>query len=437
MWNALLVALLSCLWLGALYLMLPRFDASERPWLVLALAMHMLGSSAQVLVVATVYGGGDSTGYHAYGLMIAELIRSDPLDAGWQTIVAVSGLREVPLSVPIPRTTTGAMTGISALISVLVGDSIYASSAFIAGFSFFGELALYRTLRRELALGFRRPLIVAVLMVPSVVFWSGGLFKEAIAIAGLGYCVWGAHDLGTRRYIMRGALFALLGAWITVAVKPYVIIPFGIAAGVFILMDGHRPLHLRRIRRLRPGALIVGTAVALGVLLAVGRAFPRFDPANLAEEAANMQGVAELTEGGSNYSLGRGSTGSILNQLSFAPVALFTSLLRPLLVEARSVTTAINSVETSIVLLMIVRAWLKNGLRGLGRLVTRSPAIAFCLVYTLALGLGVGLGTTNLGTLSRYRMPLMPFYATVLLAWWREPREGDALETRSSSALPR
>jgi hypothetical protein len=39
----------------------------------------------------------------------------------------------------------------------------------------------------------------------------------------------------------------------------------------------------------------------------------------------------------------------------------------------------------------------------------------FCATFTLALALGTGLATTNLGTLSRYRAPMMPFFFTLLL----------------------
>jgi len=115
-------------------------------------------------------------------------------------------------------------------------------------------------------------------------------------------------------------------------------------------------------------------------------------------------------------------------------VALFTALFRPLLLEARSLTTAINAVETTLVILVILRSWVIAGPRRLWRLVMRSPALAFCLVYTLGLALGVGLGTTNLGTLSRYRMPLMPFFAVVLVAWMRERRSSAGVS--ANSVLP-
>jgi hypothetical protein len=37
-------------------------------------------------------------------------------------------------------------------------------------------------------------------------------------------------------------------------------------------------------------------------------------------------------------------------------------------------------------------------------------------LFVVGLGIGVGLTTTNLGTLSRYRMPLVPFFGLLLMA---------------------
>jgi len=44
----------------------------------------------------------------------------------------------------------------------------------------------------------------------------------------------------------------------------------------------------------------------------------------------------------------------------------------------------------------------------------------------------VGLATTNLGTLSRYRMPMMPFYVTFILLLGQQLTE----RTRTPQPLP-
>jgi hypothetical protein len=43
------------------------------------------------------------------------------------------------------------------------------------------------------------------------------------------------------------------------------------------------------------------------------------------------------------------------------------------------------------------------------------PFLVFCVVFVIAFGIAVGLTSTNLGTLSRYRSPLLPFFVVLLL----------------------
>ena len=110
-------------------------------------------------------------------------------------------------------------------------------------------------------------------------------------------------------------------------------------------------------------------------------------------------------------------------QLLLAPAGLFTALFRPLVFEARSAMVLANSVEstTLFILLLVSLFWL-----GLGRawsLIVDSPAMMFCLVFTASFGSAVGVLTTNLGTLSRYRAPMMPFFAALVAVLWLEGKK--------------
>jgi hypothetical protein len=75
----------------------------------------------------------------------------------------------------------------------------------------------------------------------------------------------------------------------------------------------------------------------------------------------------------------------------------------------------VNALETTAILGLAIMAVYRNGLRGLLRRVSHAPLLMFCAVFVFGLALGVGLATTNLGTLSRYRVPFMPFFAILLL----------------------
>jgi branched-subunit amino acid transport protein len=106
---------------------------------------------------------------------------------------------------------------------------------------------------------------------------------------------------------------------------------------------------------------------------------------------------------------------TLSGQLAYAPVALLTSLFRPSILEARNLLMLANAVETTVLTLLFARILFKRSLRNVRRQIMDEPFLVFCLVFVIAFGIAVGLTSTNLGTLSRYRSPIVPFFAVLLL----------------------
>jgi hypothetical protein len=105
----------------------------------------------------------------------------------------------------------------------------------------------------------------------------------------------------------------------------------------------------------------------------------------------------------------------VWGQLQFAPAAVFTSLFRPLIFEVNNPQSLLNALETTA--LLLTTGWLVLRKRPSWMLgtVMSNPTLAFSVAFTLPLALGVGLISNNLGTLSRYRCPLVPFFVLVMV----------------------
>ena len=102
-------------------------------------------------------------------------------------------------------------------------------------------------------------------------------------------------------------------------------------------------------------------------------------------------------------------------------MGLLNTFFRPAIFEARNAPMFVAGLETSLIalaMLSVLGAWRAT----IGTLV-RSPFLVSGTVFVFVFGVGVGLATRNLGSLSRYRMPMMPFYATTLLILHRRGRE--------------
>ena len=75
----------------------------------------------------------------------------------------------------------------------------------------------------------------------------------------------------------------------------------------------------------------------------------------------------------------------------------------------------LNALETSALLFLTLRLLIRGGISRVSQAVLSSPLLVFCLVFTIVMGTAVGLASTNLGSLSRYRMPFMPFFVGLVL----------------------
>jgi hypothetical protein len=123
---------------------------------------------------------------------------------------------------------------------------------------------------------------------------------------------------------------------------------------------------------------------------------------------------------------------TLVGRFAYAPAALVTSLFRPVLFEVHNMPSLVNAVETTVLTLLFARVLFTRSLGKVRREIADNPLLVFCLVFVIAFGIAVGLASANLGTLSRYRSPLLPFFVVLLLVL------GKPLRARSpASALRR
>ena len=112
------------------------------------------------------------------------------------------------------------------------------------------------------------------------------------------------------------------------------------------------------------------------------------------------------TEGGSSF-----TPINVIHSPARAPLAFFTVLFRPSLLEAHSKQTAAAGIESTFLLLLtLVRLpWLWNALKSL----RRRPYVAFCVVYSVLFILAYA-AVGNFGLLVRQRTSLFPLFLVLL-----------------------
>ncbi len=258
----------------------------------------------------------------------------------------------------------------------------------------------------------RLKLAIVQLLLPTAVFWSAALLKESVVSGSVGWLIFSMNRL-VEKPSWPSVARAAISAWWIGLFKAYLLM--GFAAGFGAWMYIARVGASSRILQIRPTWLVVGCLLSVLMVGAVGKIFPRYDVQEVGERIAFLQQHAE--QGGSSYEIGDSTERSLGGQMAFAPFALFSTFFRPLPIEISSVTAAVNSVESFAVLVLYWLAWRRTGFKELLARVFRNPRVAFALVYVLVLSVGIGLATSNLGTLSRYRAPFYAVIATLGLFW--------------------
>lgn len=422
-----------------------RYAPQERPLLLLSYFAHVASAFALTWITDALYGGSDATAYLNDGAALADLLgRNFSLMAPRLLDLILQTDPTIP--VVAAGTSTGTMAGISAFLHFGLMRSSYAATLLVAIFSYFGKRALYTVFRESLSVDLHRRALLGVLLVPSVVFWSSGFAKEAFAVAALGWVVLGVHRINGGRYI--SGVLLLLPAIVIWLTKAYILFPLVAAAGAWLFWHKTKNTTGRlQVIIASPVYFVLSVALALGALVLLNQAFPEYGFDHFTENLARQQNAGEGAGGGSYFTvdadLGRRSLGA---QLASAPLALVSSLFRPFIFEVRNPLMVFSALENTVLLVLLLRA-VRSG--SVIRAILDTPVLLFSLAFVIIFGVAVGLVTTNMGTLSRYRLPLMPFYVTMVLALDRrlaktktepepadDPRRSIAARRRARVVIP-
>jgi hypothetical protein len=89
----------------------------------------------------------------------------------------------------------------------------------------------------------------------------------------------------------------------------------------------------------------------------------------------------------------------------------------------------VNALEMMVLTILFVRILFTRNLGKVRRQIADNPLLVFCVVFVIAFGIAVGLASSNMGTLSRYRSPLLPFFVVLLLVLGKPLRAGSSTST--------
>ena len=385
----------------------------ERPLVWASAFFHMISAVCMILLTKYFFGGGDLFAYQFHGQNMAEFLYSDFFAQApdfWLYLIGKDTGRRLAFE----QTSTGSMIALSAWLHGPLLGSLYGKCILLAMLGVPSKYLIYKGIASFFSARAHRAILIACMLLPSTVFWTSGMLKEPIAMLGMGPLVYGTSLLIHGKLYLRALILTCIGAFIISIFKAYILFPWVVAMMLCYywhrqVSQGKRPGLLKN-----PIYLVIVMAMSVGGIIALGEIFPRYSISSLSDEINNLQTIGQRIGGGSNYSLGTPAAGGSSAQLSLLPLGLFFSLFRPFFFEVRNAALLLNALETTFFLAMWVRMFWVKGPRQIVRTIFATPGLIGAVVFVLLFGAVVGIATSNVGTLSRYRIPMMPFYVSVL-----------------------
>lgn len=385
-----------------------------------ALTVRIIGALAVGFIYQFYYNGGDTFAYHTHGSRIIWEAMMDSPAQGIQLLFSNGeygpGLWEHAEKIWYWRDENAFIViRVATLFDLFTFSSYSGTAVLFAVLSFIGAWCLFQTFYKENPSD-HRWIAFAALFLPTVIFWGSGIFKDSLTMAALGILTYSYHLV----FIRRGGaarpmsiLIMILSAVMIYAIKVYILACF---IPALILWWGSRNVARLKSTVLRflvaPLAAVVIAALGFLAVTKVTENHTRYNLSNLSTTARITAydiryGWGARFGEGSGFTLGE-LDGTWQGMLRLAPAAINVTLFRPYPWEVRNPLMLLASVEALVLLVftvVIIFGVRQNIFRYL-----KEPNVLFCLCFAISFAFAVGVSTYNFGTLSRYKIPMMPYF---------------------------
>ena len=369
------------------------------------------------------YGGGDTTSYFKGVKAVLSVLYDNPLnflklltlEPGYELNKLFYFVNECPPFYMLKDPRTMAVIKISSLFSIIGLGGFFSTSILIAIFSYLWIWKLYvffseRYPNKTAAIN------IAILFLPSSVFWASGIMKDTYAFCATCYMVVGLHQFFiAKERNLKTISQLILAFYLIITIKSYIM--FALLPGLLIFANFER---LKKIKSTLVKIIIL--PFSFGILIFAANTlffdfndmFGKYSADNLLEEAAIQNTDLQRSVYGPN-SFNIGTFEPTLQGAGsmFFP-AVNAALFRPYITETGSATMLLSGLENTLTLGLAIYVLLTQPFSFL-KSIRKDSFLIFCLLFTLTLAFGVGLSTANFGALVRYKIPFLPFFIFLLL----------------------
>lgn len=401
-----------------------------QPYFKLFINLKLLGAIIITLLFNLYYQGGDSSAFFNDGRLLNKIILQYP-SQGLRMLWVSGDLKTWPDDLAnftdgfrfyYPEN-TWLVCKISCLVQFITFRSMLCTSMI---FGFCSAIIIWRffKLMSEIYSYAKNGLKWAILFVPNLLLWGSGILKDTITFScllAIFCCLYYIFEKREKR--LWNLLIFIIAGYLLFVIKSYILVSFLASCFLWIPFVFKKRIKNKLVKAIATPFIIM---IMIGSLLISYSAFSSFLQSFALEsvlQTASKTGgylkyVSEQQEG-SSYDIGNLDP-TIEGFVSKIPAAVNVTLYRPYIWESKKPIILFAALESFAILLFSVFVFLKvNPFRFLSYIIS-DPILLTFIVFTIIFAAFVGVSSFNFGTLTRYRIPCIPFYlCTISIIYYR------------------
>lgn len=281
--------------------------------------------------------------------------------------------------------------------------------------AYYGFILIYTT-SKKIVQGYNKQLAIACLFIPSCVYWSSGFAKEPLCIIALGFIFSSMIKLFSQKEIRITTIFTLIFfSYLLLTVKDYIFYSFLVAFIFWKLYNAIASIMskglLIKIWTVLFFLMIAGGSIAVsGVIMDI----ISNNLGSIITSNIDMYELMASSNRGSLIEVKDIDVTSLQGILRFIPQALVNVFFRPFPWEIANVLMVFTVLENLFFIYLLFKVFLQSRLFTKHLFINKNYQV-FTLLFTITMAFVVGISTFNMGSMVRYKMPYLPFFASFLL----------------------
>jgi len=269
----------------------------------------------------------------------------------------------------------------------------------------------YPTLHKQFA--------YAILYFPTFIFWSSGIGKESLCVAGIGFITYGLYSIFIKNEnLLKNILLVLVFTLLLLNVKIYILICYLPFLIYYISVSAIQKSKHKLVKYfLGPIILFVLLVGLISIILSSDDKLGLYAVDSLTEnvqrQQTNFQLQSDIAE--SNFDLGVDFDGSFMGFVKIIPASVTATLFRPFIWEVKKVSTFLSAIESIVLIILTLYTVIKVGFLNFIATIFKSQIVCYSLFFALTFSAFIGATTLNFGSLVRYKIPCLPFYVVAMV----------------------